>query len=201
MGLIFLAASFAQEEGTQHFTFNLGFGFTNPVGDTGRHLNEGWNLQGGFGYNFTPWVGANIDLGYNNFSINSGTLSNIGVPGGSLNVFSATVDPIVHLNPRGQVDFYVTGGGGVFHRYREFEQPSAAIVPGFDPYFGFYPATAPTSQIQGSYSVNKPGFDIGAGVAIKTGFRGKIFLEAKYDRMFAGNYHMDYLPVTAGFRW
>jgi hypothetical protein len=59
----------------------------------------------------------------------------------------------------------------------------------------------PVTQILSSYSVNKPGLDIGAGIAMGTRFHGKIFLEAKYERMFLGNYHMDYLPVTAGFRW
>ena len=71
LGLIFLAASFAQEG--SRFTFDLGFGFTNPVGNTGRNLNEGWNLAGGFGVNFRPWVGASIDLGYDSFGINGAT--------------------------------------------------------------------------------------------------------------------------------
>jgi hypothetical protein len=190
----------AAQEGNR-FIVDLGFGFTNPVGNTGRHLDEGWNLQGGFGYNFSPWVGAKIDLGYNSFGINSTTLNNIGVPNGSVSVFSATLDPIVHLNPRGHFDVYLTGGGGLFHRYQEFSQPAAATVTGFDPFFGFYPVTVPVNQILGSYSVNKPGIDVGAGFAVGTKFHGKIFAEAKYDRIFLGNYHTDYLPVTVGYRW
>ena len=55
--------------------------------------------------------------------VNPSTLANIGVPGGRMSVFSATLDPIVHLNPKGHVDFYVTGGGGLFHRYQEFTAP------------------------------------------------------------------------------
>jgi len=199
VGFVVLAASVAQE--TNRFTFDVGAGFTNSVGNTGRHLNEGWNLQGGLGYNFNPWIGAKVDLAYNSFGINRATLDNIGVPDGSVNIFSATLDPIVHLNPKGHVDFYVTGGGGIFHRYQEFTQPAAAIVPGFDPFFGFYPVTVPTRQILASYSVNKPGIDIGAGFAVGTKFHGKIFAEAKYERMFLNNSHTDYIPVTFGFRW
>jgi hypothetical protein len=43
--------------------------------------------------------------------------------------------------------------------------------------------------------------DWGAGVAFGTKSHGKIFAEAKWDRVFIGNSHMDYLPVTFGFRW
>jgi hypothetical protein len=50
IGFIFVASSFAQE--TSKFTFDVGAGFTTPVGNTGRHLDEAWNLQAGAGYNF-----------------------------------------------------------------------------------------------------------------------------------------------------
>lgn len=199
-GLLCVALGSAQEG--SRFTFDLGAGFTNPVGNTGRHLNEGWNLQGGFGYNFNSYIGAKIDLAYNNWGINSTTLNLAGAPDGSVNMFSATLDPIVHLNPKGHFDFYVTGGGGVYHRYQQFTQPGVGIVTAFDPWFGFYPAAIPTSQVLASYSVNKPGFDVGAGFAVGTRFHGKIFAEAKYNRMFLSNgYHTDYIPVTFGFRW
>jgi hypothetical protein len=128
-------------------------------------------------------------------------LNNIGVPGGGLHVFSATLDPIVHLNPKGHVDVYLTGGGGLYHRYQEFTQPNVAVTTGFDPFFGFYPVAVPVNQVLASYSVNKPGIDGGAGIAIGTKWHGKIFAEAKYNRIFMGNYYTDYVPVTFGFRW
>ena len=62
-----LAASLnAQQEG-QRFSFDIGGGFTQPVGNTGRHLDEGWNVAGGVGYNFSQYFGAMVDLGYNSF--------------------------------------------------------------------------------------------------------------------------------------
>jgi hypothetical protein len=198
----FLAiTSMSAQEGSS-FAFNIGAGFTTPVGNTGRHLDGGWNLRAGAGFNFSPYVGALIDVGYDSFGINSATLGNIGVPGGGLHVFSATLDPIVHLNPHGHVDVYLTGGGGLYHRYQEFSQPSVVVAPGFDPFFGFYRVAVPVNQILASYSVNKPGVNAGAGIAIGTKRHGKIFAEAKYNRIFMGNnLHTDYVPVTFGFRW
>jgi hypothetical protein len=195
-----LVGSMSAQEGSR-FSFNIGGGFTQPVGNTGRHLDGGWNMQGGGGVNFGP-VGAMINLGYNSFGVNSETLNGLGFPGGGLRVFSATLDPIIHLNPHGHIDVYVTGGGGVFHRYQEFTQPSVATVVGFDPFFGFYQAAVPTTQILASYSVTKPGIDIGAGFAVGTKWHGKIYAEARYNRIFMGNdRHMDYIPVSFGFRW
>jgi opacity protein-like surface antigen len=200
---LFLVSSLHAQTETQRFSFDIGGGFTQPVGNTGRHLNEGWNVQGGVGYNFSQYFGAMVDLGYNSFGINSATLSNVGFPGGDIHVFSATLDPIVHLTPRRHFDLYVTGGGGLYHRNQEFTQPSTATLTAFDPFFGaFFPVTVPTTEILSSYSVNKPGVNIGAGVALGTKWRGKFFAEARYHRIFMGNdRHTDYIPVSFGFRW
>src|ERR1041385_1476127 len=65
-------SAFAQE--TSHFAFSIGGGFTNPVGNTGRHLDEGWNIQGGAGYNFSPYVGPLTHFDSNSFGINAATL-------------------------------------------------------------------------------------------------------------------------------
>jgi Outer membrane protein beta-barrel domain len=199
LALVVVASATAQE--TSHFAFNVGGGFTTPLGDTGRHLDTGWNVGGGAGVNFNSYVGALIDVNYNSFGINSATLQNIGVPGGGFHILSATLDPIIHLSPRSHVDVYVTGGGGIYHQTQDFTQPGVAIVPGFDPFFGFYQAAVPTTQVLASYTVNKPGIDAGIGIAFGSKWHGKFFAEARYNRIFVGAYHTDYLPVTFGFRW
>ena len=184
------------------FSFNIGAGFTEPVGNTGRHLDMGWNLEAGGGFNFGPYLSAMLDLGYNHMGINSGTLDAIGVPGGLVTVFSATVDPVIHLTPHGRFDIYITGGGGLYHRYQEFTQPALASTVGFDPFFGFFPAVVGVNQVLASYSVNKPGYDFGAGIALGSKWHGKFYAEARYNHMFNNHgAHTDYLPVSFGFRW
>ncbi len=200
VGLILVGCLGAQE--VPRFTFKVGGGFTQPVGNTERHLDKGWNVQGGAGVNFSPYVGVMLEGDYNSFGVNSATLNNLGFPGGDLRIFSATVDPIVHLNPRGHVDMYLIGGGGIYHRNQEFTQRSSATVAGFDPFFGFFPVTVPTTQVLSSYSLNKPGVNIGAGFALGTKWHGKFYAEARYHRIFiTSNRHTDYVPVSFGFRW
>src|SRR5690242_14072698 len=159
-------AAFAQE--IPPVSFNIGAGFTTPVGSTSRRLDTGWNAQGGVGYNFIPHLGANLEFNYSDMGINNRTLTNIGVPGGSVRMWSLTVDPIVRLNPKGPVDWYFIGGGGLYHRTQEFTEPSVAVATGFDPFFGFFPVAVPVQNVLASYSVMKPGVNFGAGFTIGT---------------------------------
>ncbi len=202
-GLGLMAATTLSAQETPRFIFDLGAGFTSPVGNTSRHLDTGWNIQGGAGYNFSPYIGAKLELGFNWLGINGATLNKVGFPDGNVHVFSATIDPIVHLNPHGHFDAYLIGGGGLYRETQEFTQPSVATFTAFDPFFGgFFPVAVPTTEILSSYSVNKWGVNGGAGVAFGTKWRGKFFAEARYHRIFlSGDRHMDYVPVSFGYRW
>jgi hypothetical protein len=199
VGVLFLGAAFAQE--TPRFSFAAGGGFTQPLAQTGRYLDQGWNVRGGAGVNFNSYLGVMVDAGYNSLGMNSTTLANNGAPGGGVHVFSATLDPVVHLLPKHHVDVYLTGGGGLYRRTLEFTAPTTFTVPAFNPFFGFFPVQVNGTQILSSYSVNKPGFNVGGGVAFGTKWRAKLFAEARYNRMFLGNAHTDFLPATFGVRW
>lgn len=197
----FVAASLCAQE-VHRFTFSAGGGFTEPVGATGRRLNTGWNIQGTAGINFNRWVGAVVQADYNRMNLNGTTLDRIGVPGGDVGIFSATVNPVVHLAPIGRASIYLIGGGGVYHRNQEFTQPGIGSATAFDPFFGFYPVEFATTQVIASSSMLKPGVNGGAGVEFGSRWRGKFFAEARYHRIFMGNQrHTDYIPVTFGFRW
>jgi hypothetical protein len=197
----FLTCGCLSAQEVPRFTGDIGGGFTQTVGNTGRNLNDGWNIQGGFGVNFSPYVGAMIDLGYNYMNLSSFALKSVGTPGGDVHIFSVTLDPVVHLNPRGHFDVYLTGGGGEYHWYQEFTQPTLSTVTTFDPFFGYYPINVVGTEVLGSYSVNKPGIDAGAGIAFGKRFHGKIFAEARYTRIFFSGGHADYIPVSFGFRF
>ncbi|HEX3747956.1 MAG TPA: hypothetical protein VHW09_28680 [Bryobacteraceae bacterium] len=184
-----------------HFAFNAGAGFTTPVGNTGSSLDTGYNIRAGAGYNFLPWVGANIDFGFDNMGINSSTLGGYSVGGGTVRVFSLTLDPIVHLTPKKRFDVYLTGGGGYFHEQTQFTNPGLETGLFGSPYFGFYPGVYETNIVVGSYAVNKPGLDGGLGIAFGSKWGGRFFAQAEFVRIFSGaGYHTDYLPVTFGFR-
>ena len=107
---LFITGTVSAQE-TQHLALDIGGGWTQSVGSTGRNLDNGWNVGGGIGWNFSPYVGALVQTNYNSMGINSTTLNSVGFPGGDVHIFSATLDPIVHLHPRGRFDAYIVGGG------------------------------------------------------------------------------------------
>jgi hypothetical protein len=204
--MVAFASANAQE--FPKYTFEIGAGYTTPVGSVGPFLNEGWNLRAGVGGNFNAHLGAMVNVGYDSIGVNNATLGNIGFGNGHVDVFHATVDPVVHLTPRSHLDFYLTGGGGLFHMYETFGSPetissaSTSYATGNVPLLGFYPGNYGGSQTLSNYSVNKPGFDVGGGVAIGAFGHGKFFAEARWDHMFMNNgAHLDFLPVSFGFRW
>jgi hypothetical protein len=198
--LLLSSPAFTQE--VPHFTADIGGGFTTPLGTTGSNLNTGWNIQGGVGYNFSAYFGTKVQAEFDDLGISSGALSSLGYPGGDVHVLSATVDPIVHLTPKHPVDLYVIGGGGLYHVYQEFTQPTVIPVTGYNPFFGFYTAGVPGSQVLASYSVNKPGWNGGVGVSFGAPHgHGRFFAEARYDHVYMTHSHMDFLPVSFGFRW
>ena len=194
-GLLCMGTMSAQE--VSHFSFDLGAGFTTPVGNTGTYLDEGWNVQGGVGYNFSNYIGVMGQLDFNSMGMNGTALGTSGFPGGYIHVFSATVDPIVHLTPRSHFDLYAIGGGGLYHWYQQFSAPSGLVTNSFS---GNFPLDIPNSG--DAYSVNKPGWNAGMGVALGTKWHGKVFAEARYVHIFLNNgERADYVPVTFGFRW
>ncbi len=119
--------------------------------------------------------------------------------GGSVSVFHATIDPVVRFHyGGGRAAFYLTRGKcGSFHRTTGFT-PSPAITNGASvPFLGISPA----NDVTPGGSVNKPGFDVGGGFEVGIAGRAKFFTEAKLEHMFLTASHMDFIPVSFGFRW
>lgn len=200
-GLGFLTAGVVSAQETPPVAFNIGAGFTQPVGTTGTRLDNGWSVEAGLGFNFHPNFGALVQFNDSQMGINNATLNNLGFPGGDVNIMSFTLDPIVHTNPRGPVDVYFIGGGGLYHWRQQFTAPTVAVFNGFDPFFGFFQTAVPATQVLTSYSVNKPGVNGGMGISFGTKWHAKFYAEARYHRIIFGDRHADMVPVTFGFRW
>jgi hypothetical protein len=194
IGILAFGSASAQE--FAKFNASIGAGFTAPVGSTGRSTDYGWNARGGIGYNASRFAGIKLNVGFDQLGFSGSTLSRFGVPGGDVQVLSATLEPVIHLMPIHHADVYAMAGGGVFHFYQEFTAPKPGSgVPVFGGTFG-------GNSVLTSYTVTKPGFDVGAGVSMGGWKHARFFAEARWERAFLnfGN-RIDMVPVTFGFRW
>src|SRR6185312_2719623 len=110
------AVSLSAQEGVSKFTMQIGAGFTTGVGHSGKDLDLGWNMSGGAGVNFNEHVSAMVNISEQLMGTPVSVPGNLSVAGGRMQVFSATLDPVLHLCRGMHADFYVTGGGGMFRR-------------------------------------------------------------------------------------
>ena len=198
----FCLASLPSWAQVSRFTGFAGGGFTTPINPIGSRLNTGWNVSAGAGVNLNNNFGVMLDFMYNELSINDTFLAQANAPGGQVRVWGFTLNPIVHVTHEGPVDFYVTGGGGIYNRTVEYTQPAIGVTTVFDPWFGFYPAAFATNQVIGSFGQYKGGINGGVGLAVGLkNTRAKVFAEARYHHIFTRNVATDILPVSFGIRW
>jgi hypothetical protein len=169
----------------------FGVGAATPINPAATRLDTGWALTGGVGVT-SRYFGVLLDANFTDFGINSETLRRAGVPRGSQKYWSLTVDPVFHVNQRGPVDFYLTGGGGLYSQVTDFR-------------FGYNGGGfGSDGDVRFSNSIYKPGVNGGAGFAFNVGGwhnRVKVFTEARFHHMFIGRTGVSYIPVTVGVRF
>ena len=163
----------------------FGIGFSTPVNPVARNLDSGWNLAGGVGVT-KKYFGVTMDATFSDFGINRRALERVRASDGSQRYWAITVDPMVHVNPRGPVDFYLTGGGGLYSQVTEYR-----FRGGFRDGFEF------------SNSIYKGGVNGGAGFSFRPDRRSHltIFVEARYHHMFTRDPGASFVPITAGVRF
>ncbi len=199
-----LLAGPAAAQTTSRFNFHLGGGFTEPVRYTDGRLHTGFNVGAGAGVNFVPQLGVMAEFGFNQLGLSQSVLSTAGVPGGDARIYSVTLNPIVHLNPRGRFDVYGVGGGGFYRRTIEFTAPTVTTVTAFDPFYGiFFPAQVPATAVLSSFTQNKSGLNIGGGVSVRVraDSNTKLYAESRYHYIYTSPVRTTVLPVTFGLRW
>ncbi len=167
----------------------IGLGFSQPLNPLAESLDTGWNISGGIGVRH-GYFGIMVDGMFTSFGINRDVLDFYGADRGRQQYFAATVDPIIHINPRGPVDFYLTGGGGLY-----------AITTRYG--FGGSNLFSPGGEFVDSQTVYKGGVNGGCGFSFGTGRHGAVrfFTEARFHHVFTRGYETNFVPVTVGIRF
>ena len=157
----------------------FGVGFTEPVNPLARTLDTGWNLSGGVGV-MNEYVGLTLDGLYTDMGVNRHASRGFD---GRDRFWALTLNPRVHLNDHGPIDFYITGGGGLYSRISD--------VRAFNDRDYFTLNT-----------IYKGGVNGGVGFAYRIPFgHVKFFAEARYHHMFTPASGDSFIPVTFGISW
>jgi opacity protein-like surface antigen len=180
-----------------------GAGYTQPVGGINARLKGGYNFNGGLGVNLGPYLTMMGEYTFMDSGLTDDFKARNSIPGGSVRVHAVTLSPVVRFGGDRRVSPYITGGFGWYRRTVELTQPTTQLTTIFDPFWGaFYPAQVPVNQILASYSVNKGGWNAGAGLDFKFGdSRAKMFVEGRYHYVQTRSVATELVPITVGVRW
>jgi hypothetical protein len=196
--LILVVAVLPASAQWRHFSYRparptgyFGVGFSTPANPVANRLNEGWNLAGGVGVT-KGYVGIMVDAMFNDFGFTDTALARAGALKGSQRYWAVTVDPVFHVNERGPVDFYLTGGGGLYGRRTQYR--ALSDLTGRSPV---------QYDLISSDTIYKPGVNGGAGFSFRLDERSniKVFAEARYHHMFTRGSGASFIPVTVGIRF
>lgn len=193
----------AQNQPEEHFTFNVGGGFTPPAGNLSRDFKTGWHMTAGAGYRITSPFSIGLQFGYNHFGLTQSFINSAGTPGGNARLWRLTVDPMLRLTTIHSVQPYIVGGVGFYRRTVDFTRPVLQSVLFFDPFFGLFPGTVPADQVLKSMSSNAIGGNLGAGFSfgLPHSNRARLFAEARYHYAATRPAPTRLIPVTFGIQF
>jgi hypothetical protein len=179
--------SHSQPRATGYF----GLGASTPTNPVAGYLDTGWNIAGGIGFT-QRYFGLSLDAMYNDFGITKTALWWTGARSGSQKYWALTVNPVVHVNDRRPVDFYLTGGAGLYSQITKYRATSGYYGYGYRDY-----------DLLMSETIYKPGVNGGVGFSYRVDVRSdiRVFVEARYHRMFTGGSGASFVPVTVGIRF
>ena len=169
----------------------VGVGFATPVNPLATRLDAGWSLAGGIGVKH-GYVGIMLDAVFADFGITQSSLALARARSGNQKYWAVTVDPIFHVNERGPIDFYITGGGGIYSQITEYKAASDLVG-----------RNSGRFDLISSYTVFKPGVNAGAGFSFSLPefSKIKIFTEARYHHVFTRGSGASFIPITVGVRF
>ncbi|HEX5410314.1 MAG TPA: outer membrane beta-barrel protein [Terriglobia bacterium] len=185
------------------WNFDIGAGATPTVGTTKDELSTGWNVQGGAGVNFNPYLGVTAQVLYTGLGVNNSVIRRFNVPGADAHIWGFTLNPEVRINPDGRVGLYFIGGGGYYRRVVNFTEPTLQTTLVFDPFFGIItPVTYQAKAIIGTITRVGWGGNVGEGITFRVGRGGaKLFVEARFHYISTQSEATKIVPITVGVRW
>jgi hypothetical protein len=198
--LLFCGSIVAQEH---VWNFNVGGGYTPVVGPLDNRLDQGGHFTVGGGINIVHNFALVGEYSYTHLGLTGSFLNSVSEPDGHATMHSITVNPKISFRQNKTVGGYVIAGIGWYHRTVFFTQPVVAVVPIFDPWWGFFGSAAvQANQVLSSYSRDALGGNAGFGLTFKIGDRGaKLYTEARYHYINTAHTPTEMIPLTVGVRW
>lgn len=195
-----LAQDFTDPYGSQE-EIHVAFGLSAPLGTTGENLD--WGFLGGLGGTFwvQPSLGIHLEGNYQRMLLSKSLVQqHPPTQSGTCEVWSLLLHGVWHAGPP-QQGFYLMAGGGAALRRLNFvsdrsTSPSATGAEAAN-WAGLSPGSAPPEQVDTS----RPALSVGLGWETRVGSGTRLFIEARYLRIFTRGVATEMAPLVIGTRW
>jgi opacity protein-like surface antigen len=219
--LVILVAATPAHAQDNPVQFNIGGGWTMPVGEIGDRFGTGGGFNLGLIFEPTPAFDFQIEYSYNNLSGEDrqiplqatpfGVVDGNAVISSNHSMHSLNFNGILRTTG-GVVKPYAIGGAGMYHRSVNLTTPDVGFATYCDPYwYVCYPTAVEVDRIIGERSSWDPGINIGGGLTFALGDSAVFYFETRWHYTWGPeftdldgvtqNANGQYFPVTFGFRF
>ena len=185
-------------------------GFASPLSDAADFFDAGWQASAGATFHVSADVpvGLRLDLGYTHMPAVEQSLTRVAFPNqvhvddGHVAVTHLMVDGLYEFGGRGRVGGWIGAGVGALHRRIEvtYTVPVIILTPMIPFELGLPIEGAGEGHLEGDDQLTQLGFEVTAAIRFPLPSGSEISLEARYERM-ESDPAIEFVPVTAGFRW
>ena len=189
-----------------HFTAEVGAGFSFPAGVHADHLKTGFNFvaSGGPRFNSHFTLTGDFSLHYLNVKRAEQIIDNNAPQvslGSMMRMWSLTLNPGYTPIKQERFSLYLTAGYGLYNRRLLLAAPGPIQIDVCDEFWDVCMKSGPFTKdsVTGNLSIYKGGYNAGGGVTF--GSRTKFFIETRYHHMFTPKAATQVVPITFGIRW
>ena len=192
----------------KNWNFSTSIGANMDSGTTKEFVRGGGvAATAGVARNANKYLGLRADFIWANLPLRQSTLGIAQATSATNNLYSITLDPIIHIPATQLYSGYVLFGGGFYHRVGHLDSDTATPGSGCNSFWAWWGACQnsnafiPLNSSFVSSSLNEFGYNYGGGVARKMPSGVEIYGEYRFLHGSHNGITTDVRPITIGVRW
>ena len=190
----------------KNWAFNVGGGASITSGTTKTFVRGGGGIAGaGVARNYSKYFGLRADFQFDNLPLRNSALGLAQAPGGTAQVYSVMVGPIINLPVTKDWGGYLIFGPGYFRRTGKLDSSTAVPGSACNSFYAWWGSCVSGSlPLSGNFlssSQNEFGYNFGGGITRKIRPSIEIYAEYRFVHGKRNGITTDFRPITLGIRW
>lgn len=190
----------------KNWSFNVGGGASLVSGATKTFVRGGGGVGAvGVARNYGKYFGLRADFQFDNLPLRSTALGLAQATGGTAQVYSVMLGPVINVPVTKEWGGYLVFGPGYFHRSGKLDSSTALPGAACNSFYSWWGSCLSNSlPLNGNFlssSQNEFGYDFGGGLTRKIRPNLEIYAEYRFVHAKRSGITTDFRPITLGIRW